>query len=111
MVLMGMISSVYVLSFTYVKEIVPTAVQTTAIGFTNALCVGTVPIFQPLIGYLLQVSASWRHGLDGVDVYDAVDYQIALSVLPAALLIAAVLAWYIFAKAKVPEDDSVTVVA
>ena len=111
MVLMGMVSSVYVLSFTYVKEIVPVAVQTTTIGFTNALCVGTVPIFQPLIGYLLQVSAHWRHGSDGVGVYDAVDYQLALAVLPASLLIAAVLAWYIFAEPKVRDDDALAVVA
>jgi MFS family permease len=104
MIVMGMISSVYVLSFTYVKEIVPVDVQTTSIGFTNALCVGTVPIFQPLVGYLLQVSADWRHGAVSVDVYDGVDYQIALAVLPLSLLIAAVLAWYIFAEDKVTDD-------
>jgi MFS family permease len=111
MVLMGMICSVYVLSFTYVKEIVPAPVQTTTIGFTNALCVGTVPIFQPLIGYLLHVSANWRHNSVGVEVYEAIDYQIALSVLPISLVIAAVLAWFIFAKEAVETDEDSLAVA
>jgi MFS family permease len=111
MVVMGMISCVYVLSFAYVKEIVPSAVQTTAIGFTNALCVGTVPIFQPLIGYLLHVSARWRHSGPGLEAYDTIDYQWALSVLPVSLMIAAVLAWFIFSKKAVQSDDTMVVPA
>lgn len=105
MVVMGIFSCVYVLSFTYVKETVSPDVQTTAIGFTNALCVGTVPIFQPLVGYILHLSANWRHGGAGLEVYDATDYQWALSVLPLSLLIAAILGWFIFSK-KASEDES-----
>ncbi len=111
MIVMGVFSCVYVLSFTYVKESVSPDVQTTAIGFTNALCVGTVPIFQPLVGYILHLSANWRHSGTGLEVYDAVDYQWALSVLPLSLLIAAVLGWFIFSKKASEEDGSVAVTA
>ncbi len=110
MIIMGATSSVYVLSFTYIKEIVPQDVQTTTMGFTNALCVGTVPIFQPLVGYLLQFSSKWRHGLESVGAYDAFDYQLALSVLPLSLIIAAVLAWFIFDQESAREDDALAAV-
>lgn len=111
MAVMGVFSCVYVLSFTYVKESVAPDVQTTAIGFTNALCVGTVPLFQPLVGYLLHVSANWRHSGAGLEVYDAVDYQWALSVLPLSLLIAAVLGWFIFSKKAAEEESAATLTA
>lgn len=106
MVMIGLLCCVYVLSFAYVKEIIPAAVQSTAMGFTNALCVGTVPVFQPLIGYLLHVSARWRHGASAVDFYDVIDYQFALSVLPISLVGAAVLAWFIFYKRAERTDQT-----
>lgn len=111
MAVMGVFSCVYVLSFTYVKESVSPDVQTTAIGFTNALCVGTVPFFQPLVGYILHLSANWRHRGVGLEVYDAVDYQWALSVLPLSLLIAAVLGWFIFSKKTSEEESPATMTA
>lgn len=104
MIVMGMICSVYVLSFTYVKELVPVNVQTTAIGFTNALCVATIPIFQPLVGYLLHLAAQWRISPGEPEIYTVADYQWALSVLPIALVIAAGLALFIFDKKSEPKD-------
>ncbi|MDQ2994704.1 MAG: hypothetical protein M3R00_07135, partial [Pseudomonadota bacterium] len=95
MIFLGGFSCVYVMSYTYVKEIVDESISTTAIGFTNALCVATVPVLQPLIGYLLQFSHN-RNSVGADDVYNLVDYQFALAVLPISLLIAAALSWFIF---------------
>ena len=91
LIVLGMLSSVYVYSYSYAKDIMPPEVQSTTMGFINTLCVGTVPIFQPLIGYMLDVAQRW-HG--HVSDYTVADYQIALAVMPVTLLIAAILAYY-----------------
>lgn len=92
MVLLGMLVAVYIISFTYAKTLVPEQLVSTCMGFTNAVCVGLVPIMQPLIGYLLDFARRQRGGVD----YVLHDYRIALLVMPAALLVAAALTKPIF---------------
>lgn len=94
MIFLGVFSCVYVLCYTYVNDIAEENVTTTAIGFTNSLCVITVPILQPLVGYFLPTSG----------VYTTGDYQYALAVLPLSLLIASTLSLFIFRSEVEPKE-------
>jgi MFS family permease len=89
MVLLGFSCSVYVLTFIIANEVAPSYMRSTSVGFVNMLSVGSAPILQPLAGFFLALSS--RHGAH----YPLHQYQLALSILPIGLLIAAWLARYL----------------
>ncbi|KTD50755.1 major facilitator family transporter [Legionella quateirensis] len=81
-------------SFAVVKENNTPELVGTASGFNNLSVLIGGAIFQPLVGYILQHTDSWRL-VNGVHVYDISSYQTALLVMPlcflGSLLIAAFL--------------------
>lgn len=81
----GMCASSYVLTFAIANEIASAENSATCIGFTNMLCVIFAPILQPFIGFL--VSRSHGNAI--------VHFQWALSIIPIALLIAAMIAFFL----------------
>lgn len=90
MILLGIFSSSYVLTFGIANEIVPPHMRGTSLGFTNALSVGTAPLLQPLVGLILHLAA---YHYCTVGEYDNIhDYQIALTALPILILISGILA-------------------
>ncbi len=69
-----------VIGFSFLREINPPQVAGAAFGFLNMSIVGTGAIFQPLIGWLLDLK--WDGAsLEGARVYTAEAYGFALSVL------------------------------
>lgn len=86
MLALGFTGSIYVLTFVIANEIAPPHMRSTSVGFVNMLSVGSAPLLQPMVGFLLAVSS--HHTIQ----YTVRDYQIALSILPMGLLIAACLA-------------------
>lgn len=78
-------------SFAVVKENNSAELVGTASGFNNLSVLIGGALFQPLVGYILQNTNSWRL-VDGIHVYSVASYQIALMVMPicflASLLIA-----------------------
>lgn len=97
MLLLGLMSSIYVINYTIAKEIAPPEAISTSIGFTNTLAVITAPLFQPLVGAILH-HVHELNTANQLDQYTVFDFQIALMVLPVALMIAAVIAWFINAE-------------
>ncbi len=97
---LGFSCGVYVISFTVIKEITAASVRGVAMGYTNMMCVlFGAPFLQPLIAWLL----TFTHGRhDPVAIYTASDYQFALSLIPAAILLAAILVFFI--KETYPTD-------
>lgn len=89
MLLLGFTGSAYVLTFVIANEIAPGHMRSTSVGFVNMMSVGSAPLLQPLAGFLLVLAS--HHGTH----YTVRDYQIALSILPLGLLIAAFLARYL----------------
>lgn len=94
MVLLGVASSSYLLNLVIGKEIVPSHLCGTSIGFVNTFAVGTAPLLQPLVGFLLTVAAG-HHIAGGVAHYTVGDYQWALSVMVVVALGGVVLAPFI----------------
>lgn len=89
MVLLGFTCSAYVLTFVIANEVAPSYMRSTSVGFVNMLSVGSAPLLQPLAGFFLALTG--RHGQH----YPLHQYQLALSILPIGLLIAAWLGSYL----------------
>lgn len=91
--LIGVASSGQALSFGLVKDRSNPANTGTAIGFNNMAVVAGGALFQPLIGVLLHLN--WDGTMsDGVPVYAAANYRVALIALPVCYLFAAILATF-----------------
>lgn len=83
--LVGFFGSSQVVCFALVKEIHPSFLRGTGIGFVNAMVTGAGALFQPLMGFVLDLAWTGKMSA-GVPDYDADAYVVALSVLVAAAL-------------------------
>ena len=93
MFMVGMCCGAYMLAYTIANELAPADSLSTCTGFTNTLAVITTPLLQPLIGYLLDAFSQ-------TDVYVLSDYQSALLTIPASLLIACILVYFLPEKSR-----------
>ncbi|MFC3908739.1 MFS transporter [Legionella dresdenensis] len=83
---MGICCGAYMLTYTVANELSPPDAVSTCTGFTNTLAMLTAPLMQPLIGLLLDYLKEPGQG------YSVYDYQWALTTVPAALVVASLLA-------------------
>ena len=83
----GIAASGQILSFALVKDNNRPSTTGTAIGLNNMAVVAGGALFQPFVGYLLQVF--WDGAKDGwsVPVYSIVNYHLGLIVVPACFLV------------------------
>lgn len=88
MFLLGATCSGYILCFAISDDIAPNKLKNTFTGFTNAICMLTAPLLQPVAGYILDQGLAIHYH------YSLPDYQMALSVIIFALLLAAFIAWH-----------------
>jgi MFS family permease len=87
--LMGISCGSYMLSYTISNEISPPGALSTSTGFTNTLAMLSAPIMQIITGSLLDWHSDFTHH------YQVSDYQVALSILPGSLIIAALLVFFL----------------
>jgi MFS family permease len=78
--LTGFFGSAQIVCFAIVKENHPAQLSATGIGFVNAMVTGAGALFQPLMGFLLDVAWSGRM-LAGARVYDLAAYHLAFGSL------------------------------
>jgi MFS family permease len=79
-VLCGACFGTMVLGFAIARDSNPPAAQGAAFGFLNAAVVGSGAVFQPLVGWILDLG--WNGALlDGAPVYDAGTYRAAFASL------------------------------
>lgn len=76
----GLAASGMVLAFACVREHNPPAMSSTAMALVNVAVVGSGAIFQPLIGYLLDLQWDGRVGA-GVRIYSTEAYRFAFGAL------------------------------
>ena len=87
--LTGLCCGGYLLSFSIANELATKETLSTCTGFTNTLTMLSAPILQPLIGHILDQHYS------GSTIHTLWDYQLALSILPACLIISALMACFL----------------
>jgi MFS family permease len=89
MMLLGFFSAVYLLPFAVMRDITPSHMRGTVMGYVNMMCIliGS-PVLQPLIGWILSIHTSSSLSA----------YHHALSVIPLSLVIALGLAWMVQEK-------------
>lgn len=81
-------------SFAVVKENNTPELVGTASGFNNLSVLIGGAIFQPLVGYILQQTGSWRI-VNGAHVYSISSYQTALLVMPVCFLASLLIAIFL----------------
>jgi MFS family permease len=87
----GIFSSVQIICFAISRENNHTKIAATSVAFTNLVIMFGGMVFQPLIGFLLDL---WWDGAtqDGIRLYSGANYQHALWSLPICILIGVILA-------------------
>lgn len=88
--LFGLAASTQVLVFPIALSLSPRQFSGTALALTNMLVMLGGALFQPTIGYLLEITGD-SYIKNGVHVYSVMDYKIALSVIPIGILVATIL--------------------
>jgi MFS family permease len=97
LLLIGTFSSAELLNFTLAIELNHPAVKATTAAFTNFVISCGDSLVQPLVGFLLD--HSWSGALEnGLRIYTAQNYQVALSCLPVALAVAFLLLFFVQEK-------------
>lgn len=81
-------------SFAVVKDNNPSDLVGTASGFNNLSVLIGGALFQPLVGYLLHHSDSWRL-VNNVHVYSLESYQRALLVMPLCFFVSLIIAVFL----------------
>lgn len=82
------------LAFSITCEINPSYAGGTAGGFHNMICMLSGVIAQPLIGWVLKLVWQGEY-IDGIPNYTIANYQMALFLVPGALILAGVIPWLI----------------
>lgn len=95
--LTGFFSSAELLNFTFATEITPARVKGTSIAMANFVVSLGGAIIQPLIGYLLE-KAQTPTLAGATEIYTKQNYAFALSTLPACLIVAIVLCFFLKEK-------------
>lgn len=96
---LGASGSSLILSFAIVSDVAPEGAKSTSVGLTNSLSLTTAIIFQPVIGWILNM-LSERHASAGTEFYSATDYRIALTLLPLMIFAAFIVSIYIERELK-----------
>ena len=92
MFLLGVSLSSYFLTFVIGNQIASRKTQGTSIGIVNMISVGTAPLLQPLVGYILDIN---HHS---GQAYSLAHYQYGLLIIPVGLVLAAVIGRYLPAR-------------
>lgn len=91
----GVAAGFSILYFTAVQENNPTKYSATSIGFTNALCMASGFIFQPLLGKLIDYSWDGSFNAAGAPIYALKDYQFAFTAVLFAFLLGRVIMFFV----------------
>lgn len=104
MFLLGLLYSAQAIVFAVGRELSPNEAAGTAIAITNMIVMVGAMLLQPLVGRLLDWSVLIHHSglslkalhLANVQqMYTATDYQLAMSIIPIGIVIAAILTFFI----------------
>ncbi len=104
----GIFCGAHPLCFALGKENSPNQISGTAVAVTNSLIMLGGMIFQPVVGKLLDKHAVAPLMDNGVPIYSAGDYNYALVVVPAGLVIAIILSFFLketHCESRLPEDE------
>lgn len=95
---MGMFCAAYVQCFAVIKDSVHVNIRATALATSNMLIMLGAPVFQLLIGWLLEGKFfGWANDIDTA-------YRLSLGILPVGMFVAVILAWIIRdASSDLPE--------
>ncbi len=99
----GLFSSAQVLTFSLAIELNHHSAKGTAAALINFLVMLAGSLFQPLVGYFLDLSAGKANG---IAAYTAGDFRFALTLFPISFFVGCVLSFFIsHRRRRVPESE------
>lgn len=98
-IVMGACCASYIVCFTVIKESLPHHLQATGLAFSNMITMAGAPILQTLIGAILEYCGGSSHA-------NALNYRLALLILPLGMLVAFILALAIKPQEVALQPDS-----
>lgn len=107
----GIFCGAHPLCFALGKENSPLRFSGTAVAVTNTLIMLGGMIFQPVVGKLLDKHAVNIVMQDGVPLYNASDYNYALTVIPIGLILAIILSFFLketYCESRIVEETHST---
>lgn len=93
--LLGLFAGPEALVFAIAREISPPRSTGISTATTNFIVTLSAAIFQPLIGYLLELHWTGTKTATGIPFYTTQDYRFALFIIPLALFLAFLLTFFI----------------
>jgi len=89
----GFVTSSQVLSYPTLAELNPRSLTSTAISVDSVTIMTSGLLCQPFFGWLLELN--WDHKvIDGVSIYSAHDYQLAMLMMPISIVVALVITFF-----------------
>jgi MFS family permease len=101
MFFLGVFVSPYILSFAVASDRAPYGARSAALGFVNTLAVGSAPLFQPLVGWVIFRITRGHHTHS---VHALMAYREALIIIEVCLFLACILAWFLPEKRALDEQ-------
>jgi len=109
LLIFGLCSSAQVVIFPIARELNVPGLAGTAIAVTNLLVMSGGALFQPLVGKILDVSTG-THVRGNLMAFSIESFQHALTIIPVAFVIAAILAVFVKETRGVMVDAPLDVV-
>jgi len=89
--LIGFVTSSQVLSYPTIAELNPPILTSTAVSIASVCIMSSGAIFQPFFGWMMELK--WDHKIvDGVPIYSAHDFLMAMMIMPIAFVIGLIIA-------------------
>lgn len=83
---LGFFTSAQIVSYPAIAESNPKNLTGTSTGLASILIMGGGAVFQPLFGWLMDLSGD-HHVVDGVTIYSPQDYLLGMAIMPIAFVI------------------------
>ena len=83
------------IGFTVICELNKIRLSGTASGFNNTICMLSGVLFQPCVGFMLDLCWGGECLSDGLRSYSTYSYNYGLSIIPLAALMAMVLVFFL----------------
>lgn len=98
-ILVGIFSATELLNFSYAIDLHSNKATGSAVAFTNFVTMLGGAVFQPLVGWLLDLF--WSGGFNGkIKTYSHADYKLAMICFPISFFIAFLLSFFLKEKSK-----------
>ena len=99
MIIVKLDGHIFQVRFIMAKEYSGATLSGTVFAATNMIVTLGGGVFQPLVGFLLDYMGDSKI-ISGTRIYSLIDYKVALSIIPASLILSVIIAFFLKNKPR-----------